>query len=168
MPTMPQQPGVELIDPSLSVPTASGARPAATAAAEPDEDPEGVRSRTYGLRVWPPTPLQPLVGRVERTLPHSDRLVLPSTTAPARRRRRTSNASAGIDRASAREPAVVGRPETATLSLIRTGSPSSAPTVPRARRRSLAAAWSRASGATARTEPISPSTAAIRARQLAA
>ena len=36
-----------------SVPSAAGAIPAATAAAEPPEEPPGTRSVSQGLRVWP-------------------------------------------------------------------------------------------------------------------
>src|SRR5512139_2757570 len=70
-PTMPQQEAGETIEPSVSVPIAAAARLAATAAAEPELDPDGFRSRAYGFFVWPPRPLQPLVERVERKLAHS-------------------------------------------------------------------------------------------------
>jgi amidase len=36
------------------------------ATAEPELEPDGLRSRACGLRVWPPRPLQPLTERVER------------------------------------------------------------------------------------------------------
>ena len=39
------------IEPPVSVPSASGASPAATAAAEPPLEPPGMRSRSQGLRV---------------------------------------------------------------------------------------------------------------------
>src|SRR5579859_2396105 len=81
------------IEPSVSVPRAAGARLAATAIAEPELDPQGVRSRAYGLRAWPPRPLQPLEEWLERKLAHSLRLVLPRRTAPASRRRATMVAS---------------------------------------------------------------------------
>src|SRR6185295_17765428 len=92
-PTRPQIDAGETIEPSVSVPTPSGARLAAMAAAVPELEPLVFRSSAYGLRVSPPTALQPLVDRVERMLAHSLRLVLPSSTAPASRRRCTRNAS---------------------------------------------------------------------------
>src|SRR5688572_20678699 len=108
---MPARPLMELghtMDPSVSVPTATGARLAAIAAPEPELEPQEFRSSAYGLRVRPPRPLQPLVERVERKLAHSLRLVLPRMTAPAARRRVTRKAScAGREPASASDPAVV-------------------------------------------------------------
>ena len=77
------------IEPAVSVPTPSGASPAATAAALPELDPLALRSSAYGLRVSPPRALQPGDVRVERKLAHSLRLVLPRMTAPASRRRVT-------------------------------------------------------------------------------
>src|SRR5262245_9098694 len=65
------------IDPSVSVPTATTARSAAMAAPDPELEPHGLRFNAYGLRVWPPRALQPLVERVERKFAHSLKLVLP-------------------------------------------------------------------------------------------
>src|SRR6185295_19794847 len=87
-PTRPQIDDGETIEPSVSVPTPSGARLAATAAAVPELEPLVLRSSAYGLRVRPPRALQPLVERVERKFAHSERLVLPRITAPASRSRR--------------------------------------------------------------------------------
>ena len=50
-PTSPQQAAGMRIEPPPSLPCASGTIPAATAAAEPPEEPPGVRSRSHGLRV---------------------------------------------------------------------------------------------------------------------
>jgi hypothetical protein len=50
-PTTPFAAAGHTIDPSVSVPIASGASRAATATAEPLEEPHGLRSSTYGLRV---------------------------------------------------------------------------------------------------------------------
>src|SRR5580765_1714992 len=97
----------ETIEPSVSVPIAAAARLAAAATAEPELDPDGLRSSAYGFLVWPPRPLQPLVECVDRKLAHSLKFVFPSITAPAVRRRPTRNASRrGVTPASASDPAV--------------------------------------------------------------
>src|SRR6201986_4726868 len=134
MPTTPQGLAGATIEPSVSVPTATGARAAATPAAEPELDPDGLRSSAYGLAVWPPRVDQPLVECVDRKFAHSDRFALPMMTAPASRSRETRNASSGSADSNAGEPAVVGIPATWTLSLTRTGMPSRGPPRPRARR----------------------------------
>ena len=85
-PTMPQTVAGQTIEPSVSVPTATVAKEAPMAEPEPAEEPHGDRSRTWGLRHWPPRALQPERLEVERKLAHSDRLVLPRMTAPAARR----------------------------------------------------------------------------------
>ena len=73
-----------MIDPSVSVPTASGAMPdGAAAVPEPEEDPPALRDRSQGLRVSPPRALHPLVECGERMLAHSLMFALPSTTSPA-------------------------------------------------------------------------------------
>src|SRR4051812_40057363 len=64
-PTTSLAPAGQTIEPSVSVPIATCAKPAATAAPEPEEEPHGLRSRTYGLFVWPPIPDQPDVAFVE-------------------------------------------------------------------------------------------------------
>src|SRR5687767_6407010 len=108
MPTMPHADAGQTIEPSVSVPTASGARFADTAAPEPELEPQGLRSRTYGFLVWPPRPLHPLLECVDRKFAHSLRLVLPRITAPASRSRSTRNASRGAaDSTKASEPALV-------------------------------------------------------------
>src|SRR5579871_4268135 len=81
MPTTPHTVAGHRIEPSVSVPMVRGASPAANAAPDPDDEPPGLRSRTWGLRHWPPTPLQPLEEWRERKLAHSDRLALAITTA---------------------------------------------------------------------------------------
>jgi len=67
--------------------------PAATAAPEPEEEPQGLQSRANGLRVWPPTALQPEMEALERIFAHSERLVFPTITAPAALSRWTRVAS---------------------------------------------------------------------------
>ena len=73
------------MEPSVSVPMAAAQKLAVTAAAEPELEPQGLRSRAYGLRVCPPRLLQPEEERVERKLAHSLRLALPRMMAPAAR-----------------------------------------------------------------------------------
>src|SRR5688572_22134713 len=113
------------MEPSVSVPAATAHRLAATAAPEPELDPHGLRPRAYGFRHWPPRALQPGSERVDRKFAHSERLLLPSSTAPAARRRATTVASfAGFAPTSASEPAVVAiLSAVSMLSLIRIGMP---------------------------------------------
>ncbi len=59
-PTSPFFDAGDVIEPSVSVPTATAARLAAMAAALPELDPLALRSSAYGLRVRPPRALQPL------------------------------------------------------------------------------------------------------------
>src|SRR6185503_1508842 len=108
MPTTPLLDDGLMIEPSVSVPRAAAARLAETATPEPELEPPGLRSSTYGLRVWRPRPLQPLDERVERKLAHSLRFVLPRMTAPASRNRRAIVASCSTRLPTrANEPAVV-------------------------------------------------------------
>src|SRR5687768_9068157 len=95
--------------------------------------------------------LQPEIESLDRMFAHSERLALPTITAPAARSRATNGASRLVTlSASARLPAVVGSvPAVSILSLIRIGIPWSGP---RARRlRSSDRAWSIAVGSTAMT-----------------
>src|SRR5579862_7874392 len=126
-PTMPHTADGLRIDPSVSVPTASGASPAATAVADPDDEPLGLRSVACGFRVWPPMALHPELDRVERKFAHSERFDFAKTIAPARRSAATLAASrgGGIDRAS--DPAVEARPLVSMLSFTTTGMPCSGP-----------------------------------------
>ena len=52
-PTTPQKAAGRITEPLVCEPTAPGTMHAATAAAEPLEDPPGVRSGSCGLRVLP-------------------------------------------------------------------------------------------------------------------
>src|ERR1700749_4526769 len=54
-PTMPHALDGDTIEPAVPVPMASGAKPTETPAAEPELDPDGLRSRAYGLAVCPPS-----------------------------------------------------------------------------------------------------------------
>src|SRR5229473_3190671 len=71
--------------PSVSLPNDTAAKFADAAAAEPELELQGLRSMPYGLCVCPPRPDQPLIDSKERKFAHSDRLVLPRTTAPPQR-----------------------------------------------------------------------------------
>src|SRR5258706_15439434 len=106
IPTRPLIEDGEVIEPSVSVPTATAARLAAIAAPEPALEPLVLRSSAYGFLVSPPRALQPEVERVERILAHSLKLVLPRITAPASRNLPTRKASRGaLAPTSASEPA---------------------------------------------------------------
>ncbi len=85
IPTTPQLLDGLMIEPSVSVPIVSAARPAAIATPEPELEPDGFRPGPCGFTAWPPSVDQPLVEWVERKLAHSDRLAFPSTIAPAAR-----------------------------------------------------------------------------------
>src|SRR5262245_17285355 len=88
-PTSAQLLDGETIEPSVSVPTVRAQRFAAPAVPDPELEPEGSRSRTYGFLHCPPRPLQPLCECVDRKFAHSERFVLPRITAPASRSRLT-------------------------------------------------------------------------------
>ena len=76
------------MEPPVSEPSETGAKPAATAAAEPPEEPPGTRSRSRGLRVGPKAEAS-----VEEPMANSSRLVLPTAMAPAAATRCTTVAS---------------------------------------------------------------------------
>src|SRR5580693_8865843 len=77
-PKSPQHEAGMRIEPAPSPPLAAGTMPAATAAAEPPDDPPTVRSRAHGLRVGPNRR-----GSVVEWLPNSGVLVRPTTMRPA-------------------------------------------------------------------------------------
>src|SRR5919201_5199479 len=105
IPTTPFAPDGQTIEPSVSVPTAATARSAAATTPDPELEPQGLRSRTYGMLFWPPMPLQPLDDGADRKFAHSERLALPMMIAPAAFSRWAMKASAGVLPASAQEPA---------------------------------------------------------------
>src|SRR5439155_4649962 len=132
IPTIPFADAGQTTEPSVSVPTASAQRLAATAAPEPELDPQGLRSSAYGFLVRPPRPLHPLTEWLERMFAHSLRLVLPKMTAPASRSFfATKESRAGREPINASDPAVVCiRSAVSMLSLISTGIPCSSPRPP--------------------------------------
>ena len=139
-----------MIEPPVSVPMVRAARLAEAAVPEPELDPQGLRSRAYGFRHWPPRALQPLdafmpapVGPLAHVgLGQQDRAGLAQLAA-----RRTSPAG-GTDPSSASEPAVVViRSCVSMLSLSATGMPCSGPrTLPALRSASSWSAMASASG----------------------
>src|SRR6266508_106201 len=135
---MPQRAAGWRMEPPVSVPMPRTACPAATAAADPPEEPPGTRSVSHGLRVGPKPEFS-----VDEPMANSSMLVLPSTTTPARRSRSTTVASYG-GRNSSRifDPAVVRTPLVTSTSLSASGTPASGPS---GSPRSLAASTSAAS-----------------------
>src|SRR3954453_5333018 len=75
-------------EPAMSLPNSSEVRPAASAAAEPPDEPPGVRVRSHGLLVAPKRGLY-----AWRAAAIVGVLVLPKITAPAERRRLPAVAS---------------------------------------------------------------------------
>jgi len=90
MPTIPHSAAGWRIEPPVSVPSAHGASPAATAAALPPEEPPGTRSRSHGLRTTPNAEFS-----LEEPIANSSWLVFASRLAPASCRRRTTLAVYG-------------------------------------------------------------------------
>src|SRR5215475_7012090 len=118
-PTRPQNAAGMRIEPAPSEPSASGASPAATAAAPPPVEPPGVFERSQGFRDSPKSRLS-----VEPRHANSGRLVLPMRIAPAARRRATLGASSGaMNSASRRDPYVTRSLAVQRLSLIEMGTP---------------------------------------------
>src|SRR5579862_6172640 len=74
-PVSPQRVEGEEMDPSVSDPTANATQPAATALAEPAEDPLEPSAGFHGLRVRPPNHLSPMA--------RAPRVNLATRTAPA-------------------------------------------------------------------------------------
>src|SRR5712692_1199958 len=145
-PTTPQKAaGVRKLPPK-SVPSASGAMRAASAAAPPPVEPEAESAVFHGLRVAPNT-----LFTVLAPAPNSGVLVLPSTIAPATFSRRTISASSvGTWSRNSVEPQVVRIPAVGVRSLIATGTPCRAP--------SLARFFTAASASRAQTSAFSAAT----------
>src|SRR5580704_8531994 len=141
---------------------ASGASYAATAAAEPPDEPPGILSRSHGLRLAPNAEFS-----VEEPMANSSMLVLPMMIAPACFSRCVIVASyGGCQPCRMREPQVVGMPTVVNTSLTAAGTPTSgASCSPVVRLWSTSRAWASAlSAATCRKACTRPSTAAIRSR----
>ena len=82
---MPQSAAGWRIEPPVSVPIATGARPAATAAAEPPELPPGTRSWSQGFRTSPKAEFS-----FDEPIANSSMFVFASVDAPAASRRATA------------------------------------------------------------------------------
>src|SRR4029077_28030 len=119
MPTIPHSDAGWRIEPPVSVPSAHGASPAATAAALPPEEPPGTRSRSHGLRTAPNAEFS-----FEDPIANSSWLVFPSSLAPAPVTRETTVAVYGGSYPSRiRDPAWLGTPSVQNRSLTAIGTP---------------------------------------------
>src|SRR5579884_3158833 len=140
--------------PSVSLPSETAVKFADVAAADPELDPQALRSREYGLCTSPPRPDQPLVEKNERKFAHSERLVLPRITAPALRSAiaMVESCSAGLPY-RANDPAVVCiLSPVSMLSFSSIGMPSSGLLNPCLRKLSALRAMASASGLLSMTE----------------
>ena len=105
-------------DPAVSVPSAKGTSPAATATADPELDPPEMSRPPKTLSQAPNgerTPVSPVA--------NWSRFVFPTRIAPASSRRRTDSALRPGQYAKAGQAAVVGRSAASMLSLIANGMP---------------------------------------------
>ncbi len=156
-PTMPHRAAGWRIDPPVSVPSESGANPAATAAADPPLEPPGTREGSHGLWVTPKAECS-----VDEPIANSSMLVLPIGTSPAAFARVTQPASySGRCPCRIREPAVVSSPRVQRMSLSAIGTPCS-PVRPSASSRSASASAS--AERTRRNACTPPSSRSIRSR----
>src|SRR5712691_6547858 len=77
-PTIPQRAAGCLIEPPVSEPSAHGARPAETEAAEPPPEPPGTRVGSHGLNEGPKAEFS-----VDEPIANSSVFVLPRSESPA-------------------------------------------------------------------------------------
>src|SRR6185436_20566291 len=89
-PTTPHNDAGCLTEPPVSDPSAIGTMPAATAVADPPDDPPETRVVSHGLRTGPNAEFS-----FDEPIANSSQLVLPITTAPAFVRRSTTVALYG-------------------------------------------------------------------------
>src|SRR5438477_7133072 len=119
MPTIPHRAAGWRIEPPVSVPRAHSARPAATAAALPPEEPPGTRSRSHGLSTGPKAEFS-----FDEPIANSSWLVFASSPAPAAVRYETAVAVYGGRYPSRmREPDWLGTPSVQKRSLTASGRP---------------------------------------------
>src|SRR4029079_3857497 len=123
-PTTPQKAAGCRTDPPVSEPSAIGVIPAATAAAEPPDDPPATQRTSRGLRVGPNA-----LFSVDEPIANSSMLVLATTSAPLARSLVIAVASNGLEYpARIFDAHVVGNPRVAMLSFTATGTPARMPT----------------------------------------
>jgi len=116
-PTTPQNAAGRMTEPLVWLPIASGTTPAATAAADPIDDPPEVRERSHGFRVGPGC-----------AIASSAVTVFPTMIAPAARRFRTTSASFSATRPAYRAlPRSAGAPAVSKMSLTPIGTRMRAP-----------------------------------------
>ena len=113
------------IEPSVSVPSAMSANPAATAAPEPPLDPPATCAGFHGLAVRPKCGFSVVIPQANSCV-----FVLPITSAPARRSAATTGASCSGSRRKKDEPARVGSPATSMRSFTASARPCSGPRSP--------------------------------------
>src|SRR5688572_20232680 len=112
MPTTPQSAAGWRIEPPVSEPSPSGAKPAATATALPPEEPPGTFVGSCGFFEGPKAEFS-----VELPMANSSRLVLPMAMAPAAVSRSTTVASyGGFQPSRVFDEHVVGTPVVQRLS----------------------------------------------------
>src|SRR5205085_8411454 len=125
---------------------------AATAAAEPPDEPPATQSRFHGLRVTPNAECS-----VDEPMANSSRLVLATMDQPFARRGCTTGASKGERKSGRmRDPHVVGISVVTMLSLMAMGTPAGALSFTRstALSRGLSAAMRRSASATSLTDHL--------------
>ena len=88
---MPQHAAGCRIEPPVSVPVVAGTRRAATAAAEPPDEPPGIACVSQGFWTFPKKEFS-----LEEPIANSSILVLPRHTMPASCKRSTTVASKGL------------------------------------------------------------------------
>src|SRR5438270_3749786 len=120
-PTTPQNDAGWRIEPPVSDPRAATAISAATAAADPPDDPPGTRLRSRGFRTgWNPE------FSFDEPIANSSQFILPNTTAPAASIRATAvQSQGGMYLSRVFDPAVVRTPRVLITSLMPTGTPPS-------------------------------------------
>ena len=91
MPVMPEKLAGWRIEPPVSVPVAAGTSRAATAAAEPPDEPPGTRCASQGLFTAPKAEFS-----LAEPIANSSQLSLASVTMPAAASRATTVASKGL------------------------------------------------------------------------
>ena len=124
-PTSPHAAAGMRIEPPPSLAWATGTARAATSAAEPPDDPPGLRPVSHGLRTGPVA-----TGSVVALNPSSGVAVTPRVASPARRKRamRWVSAGMGTPAPSMRLPAVCATPVACRIrSLIANGTPAKGP-----------------------------------------